>query len=125
MIVLTGDQRSELEWRITNRFDDEGLLELAEILGIPTDPDDLESSIELPCHDCEVDTNEAGEYYMLNNDLWARLAPLPDGRGYLCIGCAERRLGRRITPLDFSDAPINQPDKSERLLDRLGYRNVR
>ena len=41
--------------------------------------------------------------------------------GYLCIGCLEARLGRRLTPADFPEFPVNQPDRftSARLLDRL------
>jgi hypothetical protein len=42
----------------------------------------------------------------------------------LCIGCLEVRVGRRLEPSDFSDAPINYPGflkRSERLSDRLGH----
>ena len=63
---------------------------------------------------------------MVHASLW----PLPKANvvtevGYfLCIGCLERRLGRLLTPLDFTDAPLNRLDdfaeKSDRLLNRLG-----
>jgi hypothetical protein len=41
----------------------------------------------------------------------------------LCIGCLERRLGRELEPVDFTDAPLNYGSrKSERLRQRLGSR---
>ena len=44
--------------------------------------------------------------------------------GLLCIGCLECRLGRRLTPDDFDDWPVNEPhpDHTARLANRLGYR---
>jgi len=52
--------------------------------------------------------------------------PLEYSGGLLCIGCLERRLGRRLTPADFTDAPANDPSdrdsgRSRRFLDRLGW----
>lgn len=44
---------------------------------------------------------------MVRDRVWARAGA---GRGYLCIGCLERRLGRPLTCRDFTDAPINGPD---------------
>jgi hypothetical protein len=41
---------------------------------------------------------------------------------YLCIGCLENRLGRRLTPADFPGTPINRIDwhrKTTRLAARL------
>lgn len=45
--------------------------------------------------------------------LIARHCP-PHG-GYLCLACAEKRLGRLLTIDDFTKAPINEPI-------RFGYR---
>jgi hypothetical protein len=73
------------------------------------------------CVDCERDTIELGEYYMIHDHVW----PLPRrGAGMLCIGCLERRIGRRLTPGDFTDAPINcdRAGMSARLRARLGTR---
>lgn len=63
---------------------------------------------------------------MVHASLW----PLPKANvvtevGYfLCVGCLERRLGRLLTPADFTDAPVNRLDcplpKSDSLLNRLG-----
>lgn len=81
-----------------------------------------------PCTDCGVDTlNIPGhefrrsEYYMLDSDVWEAVADEHDR--YLCIGCLEQRMGRQLTPDDFQDVPINQPDhgKTERLISRLGH----
>jgi hypothetical protein len=43
---------------------------------------------------------------MVKNALWKR-AGMTDG--FLCIGCLESRLGRRLRPSDFTAAPINDP----------------
>jgi hypothetical protein len=70
------------------------------------------------------------EYYVVNKDVWAAAhRGTYDRRGFLCIGCLERRIGRKLTPADFTKAPVNNPfgnpfgvfvQKSDRLLDRLG-----
>jgi hypothetical protein len=52
------------------------------------------------CIDCGVDTdaiNESG--YMLHDDLWCQANPAE--AGMLCIGCCERRLGRKLCRNDF------------------------
>jgi hypothetical protein len=43
--------------------------------------------------------------------------------GFLCIGCLEHRLGRRLTPRDFPSLPINRPHpwKTTRLAARLPH----
>lgn len=93
-----------------------------------------------PCGDCGLPTTpEDGlwEYYMVTNETWLLAgmdtAHVPDdadrsaaGHHYLCIGCLEARLGRRLTPGDFTDAPVNSPGevrwpRTTRLLNRLGY----
>jgi hypothetical protein len=73
------------------------------------------------CLDCQVDTLEIREYYMLRGDVWFKANPA--GRGMLCVGCVERRLGRRLVPADFTDAPVNYDlaDKSLRLLERWAW----
>lgn len=30
--------------------------------------------------------------------------------GFLCVGCLETRLGRELLALDFTDAPVNDPN---------------
>jgi hypothetical protein len=79
--------------------------------------------LESRCLDCNAETSftERGkndEYYMVHNHLW--LKANPGGAGKLCVGCLERRLGRRLTPGDFTDCSLNNfPHGSKRLISRL------
>jgi hypothetical protein len=83
-----------------------------------------------PCFDCEVEgipaTGEQ-EYYSVRDEIWAAawrasssqqlilfdvdMDEPADGvyrhGTFLCIGCLEQRIGRRLAHDDFSDAPIN------------------
>ena len=75
------------------------------------------------CIDCGQNTSSSvlQEYYMLKDELWNKINP--EREGMLCIDCAERRLGRKLTPSDFADLPVNTLEfgsKSERLRSRLG-----
>jgi hypothetical protein len=49
------------------------------------------------CDDCGVDIRKAGEYLMLSPEIWDEALGLGWGDN-LCIGCVEKRLGRRIGP---------------------------
>ena len=71
------------------------------------------------CSQCGSNTLHINEYYMVTDEVWN--AAWPTGRGMLCIGCLEDRLGRQLTSDDFTDAPINQGvfGYSERLRQRL------
>jgi hypothetical protein len=85
------------------------------------------------CKDCGMDTapctgkrgcRHGGrwEHYMVHDKLW-RAAGMRDG--FLCVGCIEKRIGRRLTPRDFTSAPINDPYdpwNTPRLADRLASR---
>lgn len=82
------------------------------------------------CFDCRIDTApDRGfwEWYMVHDHVWEEAQALPIA--CLCIGCLERRLGRPLTPLDFTDAPVNGSRlrrylwcsrRSPRLAERLG-----
>jgi len=76
------------------------------------------------CCGCGVGTNVLGEWYMVRDTVW-ELAwrgrrkswhNVP-GQSVLCIGCLEKRIGRS----DFTDAPVNNPDKGE-ISDRMRAR---
>ena len=69
------------------------------------------------CLDCHYDYDE---YYMVHDEVWKQTG-LGGDDGQLCIGCLEKRIGRRLGPADFIDAPINQIglDRSLRLESRL------
>lgn len=59
---------------------------------------------------------------MLDNIVW--ISAVPEIRGMLCIGCLEKRLGRKLIFKDFEDCGLNThfniDDKSDRLLERMG-----
>jgi hypothetical protein len=49
------------------------------------------------------------EVYQVRDAVWKRAGMEPEG-GCLCIGCLEKRLGRRLKPKDFPhDAGLNDP----------------
>ena len=52
----------------------------------------------------------AWEWYIVADEVW-RAAATPEGPArWLCIGCLEKRIGRRLTPEDFPDnIGINEP----------------
>ena len=84
------------------------------------------------CKDCGVDTQDIGEWYMVKDEVWAAVWPKRSKREFLCIGCLEIRLGRRLTSDDFTDAPINEfkenafgIERSERLFNRLAGSNAK
>jgi hypothetical protein len=72
------------------------------------------------CVDCGRNTGQIQEYYMVNDRLWDKTAG-KDKDKMLCIGCLEKRLGRKLTPADFTDAPVNGGfmPQSARLRERL------
>src|SRR5262249_51890611 len=78
--------------------------------------------VSFDCIDCGGDYDEFG--YMITDAVWAASGLVPNG-GLLCIGCIERRLGRRLTRADFKLTAFRgvneQPSsRSLRLRNRLG-----
>lgn len=75
------------------------------------------------CVDCSVNTSYIEEYYNVLDHVWAETGLRPDD-GMLCIRCLEARIGRKLTPADFSDAPVNQGffGLSDTFKDRLGLK---
>ena len=81
------------------------------------------------CRDCGIDTTSVTktgrrrrwEWYRVHDSIW-RKARMTDG--FLCIGCLERRLGRKLNPRDFTADSINIQSlfdfaTTARLRDRL------
>jgi hypothetical protein len=67
-----------------------------------------------------MDTGKEHEYYYIHVSLW--LSVVGSKKGMLCIGCLENRLGRVLTPGDFTNAYINDvgfAPKSMRLMERI------
>ena len=59
------------------------------------------------------------EMYIVTDEVWGQ-SGLEGWGGCLCIGCLEKRIGRRLKPADFPDHPFNQMPGSKRLLKRRG-----
>jgi hypothetical protein len=73
--------------------------------------------------------NERSEIYYVHDKIWKK-AGMGGMGGCLCIGCPEKRIGRRLKPKDFDpDHPFNEMPGTPRLLDRgskkIGHRLVR
>lgn len=76
---------------------------------------------EFNCWDCNVNTLEINEYYMVDNGVWESATEDCGTDVMLCIGCLEARLGDKLHSGDFPPLPINLGvfPYSERLQDRL------
>jgi hypothetical protein len=62
---------------------------------------------------------KADERYIVRDAVWKAAGMEPYG-GCLCIGCLERRIGRKLKPKDFSPHSFNDPRLpcTERLRER-------
>jgi hypothetical protein len=79
------------------------------------------------CHDCRWLTTALGEFYMVHDHVWeqaCQVSPRAIPR-FLCIGCLEERLGRMLTPDDFMDVKLNDPNKPQGVSSRLRKRLTR
>jgi hypothetical protein len=67
----------------------------------------------------------AWEWYMVHDHVWKSAGmPVgigPEDTGFLCLGCLEIRLGRRLTACDFTEWPVNSSCASNtlRMEDRV------
>jgi hypothetical protein len=60
------------------------------------------------------------EVYTVRTSVWLAAGIEPFG-GCLCVGCLEKRLGRRLKPKDFLRGhPFNKMPGSARLMERMG-----
>ena len=62
------------------------------------------------------------EVYYVHDFIWER-AGMKKGKGCsgcLCIGCLEKRIGRKLMPMDFPPHPFLQLPGTPRLLERQG-----
>jgi hypothetical protein len=90
------------------------------------------------CEDCGESVGLMGEWCMLKTSVWESAWPGTSQKSshtnmpmkhFLCIGCVEKRLGRRLTRRDFDmrskhnrPRPNRQFPMSPRLQRRLGIR---
>jgi hypothetical protein len=90
------------------------------------------------CKDCRGNIGWMGEWCLLKNSIWEKAWPGTGQKSsstkmpmkhFLCIGCIEKRIGRRLTRRDFdmrSKHNRTQSDNphpmSQRLRNRLGFR---
>lgn len=84
---------------------------------------------QLRCTDCRCHPWRKGEDFYVLDGLWITVMPAKKRDDIICVGCFEKRLGRRLTRKDFkpwfrnnrwygANKPLNDP-LSERLADRL------
>jgi hypothetical protein len=111
--VLDNMQRElvQVKTRLTDLEDldiEMRLTDLEEAADYDDDDDDDYPPAPL-CVDCGVDTCPVdrgfrGEFFMVHDEVWAAAGM---GAGYLCVGCLEHRLGRQLTPGDFTACELN------------------
>jgi hypothetical protein len=67
-----------------------------------------------------LEFNDRCEVYSVRNTVWKAAGMEPMG-GCLCIGCLEKRIGRRLKSKDFPrNHPFNWVPGSARLMERRG-----
>jgi hypothetical protein len=79
------------------------------------------------CADCHGLTGGMGEWYMLRPNVWEQAWPgtSTDAKTpmheqhYLCIGCCERRLGRKLRRGDFARRKMHDLDGDMQMSRRL------
>jgi hypothetical protein len=64
-----------------------------------------------------ITISDKTEVYVVKDSIWERAG---NPSGCLCVGCLEKRLGRRLKPKDFPPAePLNWFPASPRLASRM------
>lgn len=71
------------------------------------------------CLDCNVDTGHISEHYFIKTDVWMKV--VGSNKGMLCVGCLEKRLGRKLNCNDFTLCYLNDP-RTNNMSDRLRSR---
>jgi hypothetical protein len=94
---------------------------------VPGCPDGPQTRIDLALYgESEVSYDRDCEVYDVKDVIWEQVGMRPWG-GCLCVGCLEHRLGRQLSPRDFSrhDAKTwAHLPSTDRLLDRRGARRM-
>jgi hypothetical protein len=86
-------------------------------------PNRKEAELDFALHgQSQLMVSKQLEVYTVKADVWA-LTGLADYGGCLCIGCLEKRIGRRLKPDDFEPGhPLNSLPGTRRLLKRRRVR---
>jgi hypothetical protein len=64
------------------------------------------------------------ECYLVHTHVWKKAGMAEGYSGCLCIGCLEKRIGRRLQPFDFvQDHAFFSMPGSQRMLERQGRWN--
>jgi hypothetical protein len=104
-----------------NNLNEELTYEALVAAGTPTTCDDCVKEVT-PYDEYGRPVEGGWEWYMVRSEIWEAAGHGRKPPRILCIGCLEARIGRRLTPEDFSDLEINRAGwtSTERLIDRLG-----
>jgi|SRR6516162_9561785 hypothetical protein len=106
-IIWTNEKCSDF---MENEYDKDDMLELVKQA--------VEATYMFDCNDCGIST--FNEYYLVLENIWDNYGC---GDGMLCIGCLEKRIGRKLRTTDFVQCHMNTigygGGKSHRLVDRL------
>ena len=80
------------------------------------------AGIELPV--AKVTYDDRCEIYTVRDAVW-KIAGMEPMGGCLCVGCLEKRLGRRLRPKDFPRRDEFNILPGTKLIERRGTRGVR
>ena len=69
------------------------------------------------CTDCNIDTLEIDEYYMVHDRIW--VLATGNSKGMLCFDCLGARLGRELTEDDFTDCELNYGSEGFKFADKI------
>jgi hypothetical protein len=76
------------------------------------------------CLDCHQDLAKMEELFIFDIKVWNKAVGRKDRHKFLCVGCLEDRLGRRLRPEEFPDCEENTTPclfRSHRLIDRMTW----
>jgi hypothetical protein len=91
-----------------------------EINTAPSMPDRKQVDLALALYGkTEIQFDRDTEVYQLRDEVWKKIGMEPMS-GCLCIGCVEKRIGRRLRPRDFAEHIFNSMPGTPRLLQRRG-----
>jgi len=73
------------------------------------------------CNGCGKEFDTRNDYYMVRDDIWQSVRG--DAR-FLCLGCVEKRLGRKLESDDFTDVIANwENDTVRALFEKAGRKH--